>query len=108
MVSMMSQITLAVGLLAAALIIVWWYLRYKDAHSERRMVRMLIRLGLDPELASSGDTEAIMVAVRKRCRECQAEDLCERWLDFEISGDNRFCPNAEVFRRLGAKLPRAA
>lgn len=96
----MSQTAIAAVLLIVGIIMVLAYLRYKSATSRSRMTRMLLRVGLDPELVRGGDTEAIMKEVRKRCSRCQTEDLCERWLADKAQGGNEFCPNAEVFEEL--------
>ncbi len=61
------------------------------------MMRMLRRVGLDPEIATLRDTKAIMKEVRSRCGKCPKEGLCEDWLEGEVKGKNVFCPNAPVF-----------
>ena len=62
---------------------------------------MLESVGLDPEIASSGEMPTIMKEVRARCRTCSSESVCERWLAGETGGENDFCPNARVFEVLG-------
>lgn len=99
----LTDISIAAVLLIVAAILVVWIRRYMAAGSERRMLRMLDRLGVDPAVAASGDKAAIMAAVRSRCRQCQSEALCERWLAGQETGGNEFCPNAEVFEMLGKK-----
>jgi hypothetical protein len=89
-------------LVVAAIALVTWFLKYKASRSERRMMKMLLNVGVDPEIIDEGDQEAIMHAVRKRCRRCQAEDECERWLAGEVEGGNVFCPNANIFESLAA------
>jgi len=72
------------------------------------MRAMLARVGVDPLIAVPArcDTvfecviEACMKESRRRCRECQAIELCERWLAGDQSGDNDFCPNSTVFSEL--------
>ena len=91
------EISVAILLLAVTVVLVMWIRRYMAAGSERRMMRMLARVGLDPEIAATGDRETIITEVRRRCRKCQSEDLCERWLAGEETGENAFCPNAHVF-----------
>lgn len=78
--------------------------RYMAAASERRMMSMLERVGLDPAIVASGDTEAIMKEIRQRCRRCTAEAVCERWLVGDEVGENAFCPNAKVFEALQPKI----
>ncbi len=81
--------------------------RYLAANSERRMLTMLESIGLDPEIATSGEIPTIMKEVRQRCRSCATEAVCERWLQGNEKGDNSFCPNAKVFEAL-KKHRRAA
>jgi len=76
--------------------------------SERRMVGMLERVGLDSAIASSIESDTIikcviktsMQEIRKQCRACSTVDECERWLAAKEDGDNAFCPNAEAFEAL--------
>lgn len=92
-----TQIIAALTMVGVGLILVLAYRSYLARSSERRMLRMLYSLGLDPDLARSGDMETVMGEVRKRCRNCSSEGVCERWLKGENGGDNAFCPNAKVF-----------
>ena len=94
------QIIAAIFMVSATIALVVWFRKYKGAASERRMVSMLERVGLDPAIASSGDNEAIMKEIHQRCRTCAAEDVCERWLADDEDGDNVFCPNAKVIDAL--------
>lgn len=94
------EIGLAAIMLAVGGALLVWYWKYHAAGSKRRMTRMLTRAGVAPEVISGGDVEAIKKDVRRRCRTCSSEDLCERWLAGEVEGENDFCPNAEVFRSL--------
>ena len=96
----MSDISIAVTLVIVAAALVFWFLKYKAGSSERRMMQMMQRIGLDPEIATQGDTENIFKEVRSRCRKCQSEGQCEMWLAGAKDGDNVFCPNAEVFEEL--------
>jgi len=102
------QIGMAVLLMAGALGLASWYWWYKNSRSEQRMVTMLVKMGVDPEVARDGDHEAIMRDVRKRCHRCQSEDVCERWLAGSYREDNLFCPNAQVFRALAAEHKQVA
>jgi hypothetical protein len=78
------------------------------AASERRMISMLERVGLDPAIAAGHESDtviefaidAVMKAVRERCLACMAVDTCERWLVDKEACDNAFCPNAAVFGEL--------
>ena len=94
------QIGVAVVMVAVSVALIVWFVKYTAAASGRRMLRMLTRAGVDPEVARSGDTEAIMRDVQSRCRRCQSEALCDRWLAGTAEGDNSFCPNAQIFRSL--------
>ena len=96
----MFDISLAIILVIIALALVSWFLRYKARSSEQRMLRMMQHLGLDSDIAGRADTEAIIRQVRKQCRRCQSEGVCERWLTGTESGDNDFCPNAQIFEEL--------
>ena len=84
----------------AAIAFVILFRRYLAAKSEQRLQSMLEAVGLDPELASGSDIPTIMTEVRQRCRNCNSESLCERWLAGEAQGDNLFCPNHKVFEAL--------
>ncbi len=90
------QIIAAIFMATAAIALVVSFRKYKRAASERRILRMLERIGLEPAIALSGDNESIMKEIRQRCRTCAAEDLCERWLDDDVHGDNYFCPNSSI------------
>lgn len=93
----MFQIMIAVLMFGVSLVLAMWFREYLASASERRMLRMLRRVGLEPEIYTQRGAEAIMKDVRRRCQKCQKEGLCERWLAEEIKGDNIFCPNARVF-----------
>jgi hypothetical protein len=99
------QIVAAVVMLIVAAALVFSGRRYQVRTSEQRLRRMIETTGLDPEIASSGDLELIMDEVRQRCRQCQSEGLCERWLVGEEVGSNEFCPNSRVFEILRKYSP---
>ena len=103
----MSDISIALILVIVAAALVFWFLKYKANSSERRMTQMMQRIGLDPEIATHGDTEDIFREVRRRCRRCQSEGQCEMWLAGAKDGDNVFCPNAQVFEELRKEAPIA-
>ena len=90
----------AIVLLVLAACLVSWFLKYKAAGSEKRMMRMMKRVGVDPELARRGDARTILRDIRGRCQKCQNEYPCEQWLEGEIEGGNSFCPNAHIFEFL--------
>ena len=94
------EIGVAVLMLAVSVALVVWFSRYVAAASDRRMMHMLTRAGVDPEVARHGDTEAVLEDVRRRCGRCRFEGLCDRWLAGKVEGDNSFCPNAQIFRTL--------
>lgn len=76
--------------------------QYRIAASARRIRHMLEYVGLDPDIAASDDTKAIMKGVRQRCLTCTTEDVCDRWLDGDDHSYNSFCPNAVIFNQLKA------
>lgn len=92
--------TLAIFMVAVSGVLVVWFWRYRAADSQRRMMQMLTRAGVTPEVIRRGDVEAIIKDVRSRCRACSSEDLCERWLAGKVEGENDFCPNAQIFHSL--------
>ncbi len=102
------EIGVATSMLVASVALVVWFSRYLVASSESRMMHMLARAGVSPEVARQGDTRAIMQDVRSRCGRCMAEDLCDRWLAGKVEGDNSFCPNAQIFRVLTGTAGRIA
>lgn len=79
-----------------------------SAASERRMISMLERVGLDPAIAAGHESDTVidfavdvvMKAMRERCQACTAVDTCEQWLVDKEACDNAFCPNAAVFDEL--------
>ena len=96
----MPDISIAVIMVVAAAALVMWFMKYKASSSEKRMMKMLQRSGLNPDIATQGDKEHIIREVRHRCRRCQSEGQCERWLAGTEEGGNVFCPNAQVFEEL--------
>jgi len=102
------EIGLAIIMVAVSVALVVWFFRYLAAVSGGRMMHMLARAGVDPEVARRVDTEAIMQDVRSRCQKCRFEDLCDRWLAGKAEGDDSFCPNAQIFRRLTRTTGRIA
>ena len=94
------EIGVALLMITVSVALIVWFSRYVAATSQKRMMRMLARAGVDPEVARRGDNEAIMRDVRSRCVRCPSEALCERWFAGLVEGDNSFCPNAQIFRSL--------
>ncbi len=107
--STLSQVVIGLAMAVVAVLLAWGYVQYKRAGSNRRLKAMLEKVGVDPALAGSGDTESIMREVRRRCSRCQSEDVCERWLTGSAGDANDFCPNARVLDALarGTTPPRA-
>ncbi len=103
----MFQIFAAIVMVGVAFLLFYAVRQYMADQSERRMRTMLIKIGLDPVIASSGDSQTIMREVRQRCRTCSSEDVCERWLTGEEIGENVFCPNAEVFESMKKTIAAA-
>ena len=104
------DIIVALTMLAVSAILIFWFLRFKAGGSEKRMTRMMKRKGLDVDTTRLDDPvlKDIIRNVRARCRKCQSEDYCERWLSGEVEGENTFCPNANVFRQLAENTRQAA
>jgi len=102
------EIGAAIFMVAVSVALVVWFYRHVAAASEGRMMHMLTRAGVDPEIARQGDIEAITQDVRSRCVRCRSEDLCDRWLAGKVEGDNSFCPNAQIFRMLNRTTGRVA
>ena len=101
--SIWFQFGIAAILVVVAITLVAVFLRYKDSRSQWRMNSMLRRVGVDPEVIKSGNQKEIITAIRKRCKQCQTEDICERWLAGDIEGSNSFCPNMKVINSLAVK-----
>jgi hypothetical protein len=91
------EIGVAAVMVAVSVALIAWFWRDMAAASGRRTMDMLAGAGVGN---IPPDTEPIMQDVRKRCRRCPSEGLCERWLAGNVEGDNSFCPNAQIFRKL--------
>ena len=91
------QVVAAMAMVGIAAAMIFGFRRYLAVNSERRMRAMLESVGLDPEIATSGEIPTIMKEVRQRCRSCASESVCERWLQGKKDDSNDFCPNAKVF-----------
>jgi len=102
------EIGAAIVMVAVSIALTVWFFRSLAAASGKRMMQMLTRAGVDPEVARHGDTEAIIKDVRGRCLKCRSEALCDRWLAGKAEGDNSFCPNAQIFRMLTGTTGRLA
>ena len=102
------EIGVAIIMVAVSVGLIVWFSRSLAAASGRRMMQMLTRAGVDPEVARHGDTEAIIQDMRSRCQKCRSEALCDRWLAGKVEGDNSFCPNAQIFRILTRTTGRIA
>ena len=102
------EVGVAITLVSTAIVLVVWFLYYKASNTKRRMRSMLMRAGLDPSIETDADKKVLIKGIRQRCKKCQTEDVCERWLANKISGDNDFCPNAEIFELLSGRSARAA
>lgn len=88
------QLIVAAALAALALFLVWRLVEYRRAGSERRLRAMMAWAHVDPVLAATDASKPLMMQLRRRCRRCQSEGVCERWLSGELRGGNEFCPNA--------------
>ena len=96
----MTLTLVGISMIGVALILVFAIRAYMAATSERRLISMLERVGIDPALAATGDNAQIIREIRQRCHTCATEDVCERWLSGEVKGANDFCPNVSVFATL--------
>jgi hypothetical protein len=90
------EIGAAIVMVTVGIALIAWFATDLAAASARRMMTMMARAGV----AGHGGTEGIMREARRRCRGCRSEELCDRWLAGKVEGDNGFCPNAQVFRRM--------
>ncbi len=97
-----TQIGVAIVMVAATIAIMLWFQSSQAAASARRMMGMMMRVGLDSGTATLDDpaTMALRKEALRRCRGCPREDLCDRWLAGQIEGGNSFCPNAQTFGML--------
>jgi hypothetical protein len=98
----------AIALVITASALVAWFLYYKASGTRRRMQGMMMRVGIDPEFVSEDDKKTVIKGIRRRCRKCQTEDICERWLANKIQGGNEFCPNAKIFNIISKHNAQAA
>ena len=103
MTSALSQIFIAILMVAVTVTIFAWLRRSEAAASARRMMGMISRVGLEPGDARIRTT---MKETRRRCQGCPREDYCERWLACKIGGENTFCPNAPTFAALAGASER--
>ena len=94
------QISIAVIMVGVACAGVVWLYTSQASASIGRMMAMMERAGLDPRTATLDDprTMTIRKEMRRRCRRCPREELCDRWLAGKVEGNNSFCPNAETFQ----------
>ena len=92
-------IVIVILMIVAAVFLVR-FSRSNVSSSQRRMQDMLRNAGLDPDIVVHGTNELIIREIRSRCRKCQSEDFCDRWLAGKETGSNDFCPNAGVFQML--------
>jgi hypothetical protein len=88
------QLIVGAAMAALALFLVWRLVEYKRAGSDRRLRAMMAWVHVDPALAAAEASKPLMKELRRRCRRCQSEGVCERWLAGELRGGNEFCPNA--------------
>jgi len=88
-----------VGVVVAGMV---WLKSSMAAASARRMRSMMKRIGLNARTIRRSDPQTTTIGkqLRRRCRRCPREALCERWLAGKVEGGNAFCPNAEAFRNL--------
>lgn len=92
-----TEIFAGLIMLVIAVAMVLGYRYYLRASADRRMRSMLEAIGIDPELVDNEDVDTTIAEMRDRCRHCNAEDVCERWLSGADGDGNDFCPNQELF-----------
>lgn len=102
------EIGVTITLASMAIALVALFLYYKASATKKRMQRMLLRLGLDPNIVTDANKKTVLEGIRQRCKKCQTEDVCERWLAGKLEGDNDFCPNAEIIEILVGRSIRSA
>ena len=102
----LTQIVAYAVMIGVVIALVFAYQRYLARNAERRMLGMLVSVGLDPDTVLRDDLDTIMKEVRQRCNSCQSEDVCERWLKGDEGGGNAFCPNSKVFEILARHTGR--
>lgn len=90
------QLIVAAAMAALALFLFWRLVEYRRAGSERRLRAMMAWARVDPALAGAEASKPRLMQLRRRCRRCPSEGVCERWLAGELRGGNEFCPNAKV------------
>ncbi len=95
-------------LLIVAFALVAWFLSAKRSRSEWRMTTMLLKAGVNIEAIDNIDHIQLIKDIRSRCRRCQAEDVCERWLAGKYEGAASFCPNEQVIRALVKRVGESA
>ncbi|MDX1380692.1 MAG: DUF6455 family protein [Xanthomonadales bacterium] len=104
------QLIVAAAMAALALFLFWRLVEYRRAGSERRLRAMMAWAQVDPALAGAEASRSRLMQLRRRCRRCPSEGVCERWLTGELRGGNEFCPNAaalaEWARETGAAPTR--
>ena len=96
------EISVALMMLALTVAMVIAFQGYLRIASARRLIRMVARVGLGSLAMDRRDpvSQTAVEEIWQRCRNCQLEGHCERWLNGEVGGDNTFCPNEAAFRRL--------
>jgi len=97
-----TQISVAIIMVGVAVVSIVWLQSSMTTAAARRTMSMMKRIGLDPGTDALDDPQTMTIGkeLRRRCRRCPREDLCERWLAGKVEGGNTFCPNAETFRIL--------
>lgn len=106
----LSEIGIAIFLVAVNVALFLWFKSGESAASTIRMKRMMQRAGVDPYIVVRDDPEAkvTLKEARRRCGRCPREGLCERWLCRKAEGDDAFCPNARLFHFLADSGERTA
>jgi hypothetical protein len=105
-----SYIIIAVCLVVIGIVIIAILRWHASDTSEDRLKRMMLSCGIDEVTALYADNllKLDMNAVRSRCRNCVATDLCDRWLNGEAVAGNSFCPNVWYFTAAAGSKQQSA
>jgi hypothetical protein len=99
MQSMFNEVSIAVTLVAAIVVLFVWLRANLAAATAGRMEAMMTRVGVGPGIALQDRlrNDDVLRTVRDRCVRCPSEDLCDRWIAGTVEGDNAFCRKAATF-----------
>lgn len=73
--------------------ILYWH---KTLAANSRLTRMMASFDIDEDTIANAD-HLDMDTLKKRCRNCDASEMCDRWLDGQLIESPSFCPNFRQF-----------